>query len=364
MNKISQPDFAEYMREALYGETGFYTLGNGAGRQRDYMTSPEVGDLFGYVVAGYIDKWFQSLDDQSHAVVLEVGCGPGSLAASIARAGLKYAEQISYCLVDISETNRETAQKRLVQTRPLFEWEVFATIPELDSPTLVISNELLDNLVFNIGYFEDVYKGYEPDEHVRTDNETYAYIGQFRDIDILKEASVPKGMGGFRIPLHVGITQFFEELLSASMQVTDLSLLMFDYMKSVTQMSDEQWLRLYTQGRRIVGVDDVLTALESGITGDITTDVTKEDLFVILEAEGFSNTRIKTQAEWLEANLIDSYCELSFGNQTQSSGYDIAQQFVSSPTHGAQQGFAKEREILMDPAGLGAFSVLQSRRAI
>jgi len=49
--------FDDYMNEALYGAQGFYTSGTGrAGRRGDFLTSPEVGPLFGAVVARFLDS--------------------------------------------------------------------------------------------------------------------------------------------------------------------------------------------------------------------------------------------------------------------------------------------------------------------
>ena len=39
--------FDEFMRIALYGDHGFYTTGGQAGRRGDFITSPEIGPLFG-----------------------------------------------------------------------------------------------------------------------------------------------------------------------------------------------------------------------------------------------------------------------------------------------------------------------------
>ena len=51
--------FDEYMAQALYAPgLGFYASGAGAGRRRDFLTSPEVGPLFGAVVARALDAWW------------------------------------------------------------------------------------------------------------------------------------------------------------------------------------------------------------------------------------------------------------------------------------------------------------------
>ena len=87
-------NFADYMQEVLYGDDGIYTKGGGSGRTKDFLTSPEVGDLFGRVLADYIDDWYDNLKNPSGAIVIDAGCGPGSLAASISRANMKNASEI------------------------------------------------------------------------------------------------------------------------------------------------------------------------------------------------------------------------------------------------------------------------------
>ena len=47
--------FSAYVDAALYGPEGFYTNGGGAGRGRDFLTSPEVGPLFGAVFGRALD---------------------------------------------------------------------------------------------------------------------------------------------------------------------------------------------------------------------------------------------------------------------------------------------------------------------
>ena len=46
------------MEAALYGPDGFYEReGGGAGRRADFLTAPEVGPLFGAVLARALDAW-------------------------------------------------------------------------------------------------------------------------------------------------------------------------------------------------------------------------------------------------------------------------------------------------------------------
>ena len=56
--------FAEFQRLALYGPDGFYTRPDGgrAGRRGgDFITSAEVGPLFGRVLARYVDDVWREI---------------------------------------------------------------------------------------------------------------------------------------------------------------------------------------------------------------------------------------------------------------------------------------------------------------
>ena len=99
--------FSEYMRLALYGEGGFYTTGGRAGRRGgDFITSPEVGPLFGTVIARALDAWWKELGSPSHFDVVECGAGPGTLARSILAAQPECADAMHYVAVEISASQR------------------------------------------------------------------------------------------------------------------------------------------------------------------------------------------------------------------------------------------------------------------
>jgi SAM-dependent MidA family methyltransferase len=69
------------LEAALYDPaTGFYETGGRAGRRGDFLTSPEVGPLFGAVVARALDRWWDGLGRPDPFVVVDAGAGPGTLA--------------------------------------------------------------------------------------------------------------------------------------------------------------------------------------------------------------------------------------------------------------------------------------------
>ena len=78
--------FDAFLDIALYGPHGFYVAGGRAGRRGDYLTSPEVGPLFGELVARAVDRCWHDLGRPPHMDVVDVGAGPGTLSRAIASA--------------------------------------------------------------------------------------------------------------------------------------------------------------------------------------------------------------------------------------------------------------------------------------
>ena len=79
------------LERALYDpDAGFYETGGRAGRPRgDFLTSPEVGRLFGAVVARALDAWWRRPGQPDPFVVVEAGAGPGTLCRTVLAAGAR-----------------------------------------------------------------------------------------------------------------------------------------------------------------------------------------------------------------------------------------------------------------------------------
>ena len=74
------------MQLALYSDAGFYSGDDNtgrAGRRGDFITSPEVGPLFGAVLARMIDDEWKKAGSPDQFTVVDAGAGPGTLARSI-----------------------------------------------------------------------------------------------------------------------------------------------------------------------------------------------------------------------------------------------------------------------------------------
>ena len=103
--------FSEFQRLALYGPDGFYTrpverVGRAGRRGGDFITSPEVGPLFGAVLARFLDAEWEGLGRPDPFTVVDAGAGPGTLARAVLAAAPRCAAALRYVAVEISESQR------------------------------------------------------------------------------------------------------------------------------------------------------------------------------------------------------------------------------------------------------------------
>ena len=109
--------FDVFVEEALYGGGGFFASGRGAGRDGDFITSPEVGPIFGALMAEALDRWWDELEQPDPYVVVEAGAGRGRLASDVLRATPRSLDALRYVLVERSASLRD-AQRNLLHLEP------------------------------------------------------------------------------------------------------------------------------------------------------------------------------------------------------------------------------------------------------
>ena len=121
---------------------GFYGAGRGrAGRTGgDFLTSPEVGPLFGAVLARALDGWWEELGRPRPFVVADAGAGPGTLARAVLAAAPRCAPALDYVAVERCPGRSAALHPASVRSEP--------ALPARSH--VVVANELLDNLPFRL----------------------------------------------------------------------------------------------------------------------------------------------------------------------------------------------------------------------
>ena len=153
--------------------TGFYATGGRAGRRGDFLTSPEVGPLFGAVVARALDGWWEELGRPDPFVVVEAGAGRGRWPARCCWPTPACAPALRYVLVERSAALRVRARTlpradpTVVRARPGADLDADGSSGRASSGSVrsssasascrrstgrcvVLANELLDNLAFRL----------------------------------------------------------------------------------------------------------------------------------------------------------------------------------------------------------------------
>jgi SAM-dependent MidA family methyltransferase len=347
--------FAQFMDLALYDESvGFYATNGRAGRRGDFLTSPEVGPLFGALIARRLDEEWFALGSPGTFVVVEYGAGPGTLARSIAFAAPECSEALRYVMVERSARQRELHAAHLdawVGDLDEVELDGFVNIvkrgPRFASSAIaprrftgvVLANELLDNLAFDIvrhdgsGNFErlDVYHAADGLEFVVAATEVPEQL-----VAILSSADAGEWM-----PLQ---ERAMEWLTDAVDRIERGIVIVIDYGASTAELAARPqmgWLRTF------VGQERSGHPLDAPGSRDITTDVAFDQLATVLPP-----TLVTTQGEFLQQLGIEQLVE---------EGRRIWMENASAPDVAALRARSRirEAESLLDPSGLGAFSVNQ-----
>jgi SAM-dependent MidA family methyltransferase len=317
------------MQLALYGDAGFYTTTGQAGRRGgDFITSPEVGPLFGTVIARYLDECWEKLGSPAKFDVVECGAGPGTLARSILAAKPRCLQAVNYVAVEVSAAQR-TLHPKGVESRE--------TMPDHAINGVILANELLDNLPFRLFVFDGAWME--------------AFVAQTPDgtfVEVLhKPAALPPLLSqsaalGSRVPIQDAACAWINNALSL---IERGSLLLFDYCTDTTAeveaMPWREWLRTYKDHER-----GGHYLLEPG-SQDITAQVVLDQL-----PSGFN---AMTQAQFLQQWGID---ELVL------EGKEYWERLSGAPDVAAikMRSRAMEAQSLLAPGGLGGFTALEWSR--
>ena len=337
---------SEYVEACLYEpDGGFYMRGGRAGgRCGDFLTAPEVGPLFGAVLARALDTWWTALGEPASFTVIDWGAGPGTLARSVLAAEPRCmaAGALRLVLVEVSP-----AQRALHPDHPMVTSAARAldALPGGVPAGVVVANELLDNLAFDVA--RRIADGWEELRVTAAD----ASAGRFSLVAVPAPAEFAAGLpdvaAGARVPVQRAARRWVAE---ARQMVGAGRVVAFDYGATTPVLAERAgpsedpgaglgWLRTHRDHR---GGSQWLTDPGSC---DITADVALDQVQADHPAE------VCTQAEFLRAHGIDKLvAEGRAAWAERAAAGDLDALRARSRT--------SEAEALLDPAGMGAFNVL------
>jgi SAM-dependent MidA family methyltransferase len=134
---------SRFMAEALYHpQAGYYMRAEPFGAAGDFITAPEISQMFGEIVGLWcVDMWAR-LGAPAAMQLVEIGPGRGTLMADMLRATRRHAP-FRPVLVEVSPRLRAMQQQALAGHDALWV-ERFEQVP--DGPFILVANELFDAL--------------------------------------------------------------------------------------------------------------------------------------------------------------------------------------------------------------------------
>ncbi|WP_271894965.1 class I SAM-dependent methyltransferase [Candidatus Phyllobacterium onerii] len=139
---------ADYMAMCLFDrDAGYYTTREPFGKDGDFITAPEVSQMFGELVGVWcVDTW-QALGSPDDFVLCEFGPGRGTLMKDLIRTADKIAPGFIAAakihMVEISDRLTQIQQKSLAEHSGAIVWKKnFGDV--VSGPLIVIANELFD----------------------------------------------------------------------------------------------------------------------------------------------------------------------------------------------------------------------------
>jgi NADH dehydrogenase [ubiquinone] 1 alpha subcomplex assembly factor 7 len=139
---------AQYMALALHdSESGYYATRDPFGRSGDFITAPEISQMFGEMLGLWLGQVWIDQGSPKNTHLVELGPGRGTLMADALRVLKRvpdFLDQVEIVLVEASPTLREIQKARLENSGARIRWAGHFDLR--DGPLLLLANEFFDAL--------------------------------------------------------------------------------------------------------------------------------------------------------------------------------------------------------------------------
>lgn len=141
---------ADYMAFCLADhDGGYYMTREPFGAKGDFITAPEVSQMFGELTGIWVVSHWEALGKPENCTICEIGGGRGTLMSDLLRAAGKLAPDLlrtaHIAMVETSDRLTGVQKKKLEGAAPHMAW--YKSFEEIPQNTLIlVANELFDAL--------------------------------------------------------------------------------------------------------------------------------------------------------------------------------------------------------------------------
>lgn len=312
----------DYMELCLADpEHGYYRSRTAIGAAGDFITAPEISQVFGELIGLWSAVTWQQMGAPDRLQLVEVGPGRGTMMADIVRVARKvpgFADAVRIVLVEPHPGLREAQKHALAGAFRDVRW--VADLTEIDAePTVLLGNEFLD--VVPIAQLVRREGGW----YERTVGLDEAGGLVFQESDILWTNPLPEAAARAPIGavLEVRDLSIIAKVVSTLAIPGPLAALFIDYGHEATGFGDT--LQAVRQHRQE-------SPLTSPGEADLTSMVDFEAAARALSAPGLVVERLVTQAEFLGAlGIAERASRLMSANPARAGEIELGIARLMSP---------------------------------
>lgn len=139
---------AEFMSICLYDKDfGYYIKQKPIGKSGDFITAPEISQVFGELIGIWVISVYFSLKEPEKLRIIELGAGRGTLLKDLMRV-LKSQKLDKIIQIEILEINQELRkqQKAALENYDIKFFDKFTDLQNDNIPCIIIANEFFDCL--------------------------------------------------------------------------------------------------------------------------------------------------------------------------------------------------------------------------
>ena len=176
INKKGRIDVGQFIQLCQFENNGYYIKNNPIGSKNDFITAPEISQMFGEVLAVFlINYWEEKVKTDFNLV--ELGPGKGTLIKDLLRTATKNQNFLNASYLTLIEKNNYliNLQKNTVNFERV-NWSKEFNIQKKNRPSIIYSNEFFD--CFPVRQFYKKEQWYERFIKYNTSEKIFNFISE------------------------------------------------------------------------------------------------------------------------------------------------------------------------------------------
>ena len=179
INKKGKIDISQFIEICQYGEDGYYVKKNPIGKKNDFITSPEISQMFGEILGLFIiNYWEKKIATEFN--LIELGPGKGSVISDLLRTASINNNFIKEAKITLIEKNEQLIELQKNSLNNLsfhrVNWCNEFNFEKNNIPSIIYSNEFFD--CFPIRQFFKKKQWFEKLVKYNTSDKVFNFINE------------------------------------------------------------------------------------------------------------------------------------------------------------------------------------------